>query len=353
MKRTPIAVLVLLLALLLAACGGDANTDTAEGSDTDATEGAAAPTEGGDASGEGLRIAVIPKAVNNPYFDASFNGAQRACEELGAECEYVGPTEATGAAQVEFINTAVQQGFDALVVSAADQEAIIPALQQAQSRGLTVVTYDADVTDPSARAAFIQPSSTELIGQAQLEWAAELTGGEGEIAILSAAATAENQNAWIAVMEEELANNPDYEGLELVDIVYGDDDAAKSADQAAGLLQAHPDLKAIIAPTTVGIREAANYISGSEYKGEVAVTGLGLPSEMKSYVEDGTVEIFGLWNPEDLGYIAVHAAAQAAGEGLEGSFTAGEFDLEVGDEGVVVVGPPFEFTAENIDEFEF
>ena len=347
MKRTTVtSLLALLLALVLAACGGDSG-----GSGDDAAAG------GDDAGGDGIKIAVIPKAVNNPYFDASFNGAERACEELGAECEYIGPTEATGAAQVEFINTAVQQGFDALVVSAADQEAVIPALQQAQSRGLTIVTYDADVTDPSARGVFIQPSSTELIGQAQLQWAAEQTGGEGEIAILSAAATAENQNAWIEVMEGELESNPDYANLELVDTVYGDDDAAKSAEQAAGLLQAHPDLKAIIAPTTVGIREAAKYISGSEYKGEVAVTGLGLPSEMNAYVKDGTVEKFGLWNPEDLGYIAVHAAAQIDGGDLEpasgATFSAGDFDLEVGEDNVVVVGPPFEFTADNIDEFEF
>jgi rhamnose transport system substrate-binding protein len=350
MKRLPLATLLaLVLAFGLAACGGNGDDDAAAGA------GGGEQAQAGDDGA--LRIAVIPKAVNNPYFDASFNGAQRACEELDAECEYIGPTEATGAAQVEFINTAIQQGFDALVVSAADQEAIIPALQQAQSRGLTVVTYDADVTDPSARTVFIQPSSTELIGQAQLEWAGEQIGYEGEITILSAAATAENQNAWIEVMRNELENNPKYEDMELVDVVYGDDDAAKSAEIAAGLMQAHPDLDAIIAPTTVGIREAAKYISGSQYKGDVVVTGLGLPSEMKAYVEDGTVEVFGLWNPEDLGYIAVHAVAQAARAELEpetgATFEAGEHSLEVGEDGVVVVGPPFEFTAENIDQFEF
>jgi rhamnose transport system substrate-binding protein len=150
---------------------------------------------------------------------------------------------------------------------------------------------------------------------------------------------------------------PDYSKLKLVDTVYGDDDAAKSAEKAAGLMQAHPNLKVIIAPTTVGIREAAKYISGSKFKGKVQVTGLGLPSEMSTYVKDGTSNIFGLWNPEDLGYIGVIAAAQIKNGDLKPAkdvkFKAGTFDLTVGDKNVVVVGPPFEFNKDNIDNFKF
>jgi rhamnose transport system substrate-binding protein len=317
--------------------------------------------DGGDADdgadeGDGLQIAILPKSINNPYFDASNVGAQDACGELGATCEYVGPTEATGAAQVEFINTLTQQGYDAIVVSAADADAIIPALQRAQESGITVVTYDADVSDPGARSVFINPSSPELIGRQQVIWAAEQIDYEGEIAILSAAATADNQNTWIEWMQDEL-EKPEYENMELVDIVYGDDDAALSAERASGLLQAHPDLRAIIAPTTVGIREAANYISGSEFQGEVMVTGLGLPSEMNAFVHDGTVLAFGLWNPVDLGYIAVHAAHQIATGSLTAdvgaTFDAGGDTYEISDDNVVIVGPPFEFNADNIDDFEF
>jgi rhamnose transport system substrate-binding protein len=360
--RSWMLILTLVLSLLAAACGGDAADDTTDdpaddtASDTasDAAEAAGAD-DGGD-DGEGLQIAILPKAINNPYFDASFVGAERACEEIGATCEYVGPTEATGSAQVEFINTLTQQGVDAIVISAADADAVTPALQRAADSGITIVTYDADVTDPSARSVFINPSSPELIGRQQVIWAAEQTDYSGEVAILSAAATADNQNTWIEFMQDELSK-PEYADMELVDVVYGDDDAALSAERAAGLLQAHPDLAAIIAPTTVGIREAANYISGSEFQGEVVVTGLGLPSEMSAFVEDGTVAVFGLWNPQDLGYIAVHAAAQIAGGDLTPeagtTFTAGDADYEITEDNVVVVGPPFAFTPENIADFDF
>ena len=92
---------------------------------------------------------MIPKALNIPYFDAAFVGAQKACDEIEATCDQIGPTQATGAAQVQFINTAVQQGYDAIVVSAADADSIVPALKKAQDAGITVVTYDADVNDTS------------------------------------------------------------------------------------------------------------------------------------------------------------------------------------------------------------
>ncbi|CAN5494366.1 rhamnose ABC transporter substrate-binding protein [soil metagenome] len=352
--RTWTLALALVLSLLATACGGGDTTaddttadDTTAGDDTSAD----APEDG-----DGLRIAVLPKSVNNPYFDASFVGAERACEELGATCEYVGPTEATGSAQVEFINTLTQQGVDAIVLSAADADAVTPALQRAAESGITIVTYDADVNDTSARSLFVNPSSPELIGRQQVIWAAEQTGYSGEVAILSAAATADNQNTWIEFMEDELSKE-EYSDMTLVDVVYGDDDASLSAERAAGLLQAHPDLAAIISPTTVGIREAANYISGTDFRGEVAVTGLGLPSEMNAFVQDGTVAVFGLWNPQDLGYIAVHAAAQIASGDLTAepctSFTAGDADYEITEDNVVIVGPPFAFTADNIDEFDF
>ena len=135
---------------------------------------------------------------------------------------------------------------------------------------------------------------------------AEQIGDEGEVAILSAAANATNQNEWIGLMEEDLAAN--HPNIKLVDTVYGDDDDQTSFDKTAALLQAHPDLKGIISPTTVGIAAAARYLSTSDAKGKVALTGLGTPNQMREFVEDGTVTAFALWNPGDLGYLAAYAA---------------------------------------------
>ena len=350
--RLRLVAVVAVAAASLAACGGGSSADPATSSAAaPSASGSSAPA--GGAIKEGLKIAVLPKAINIPYFDAAFAGAQKACAEIKAECEQIGPTQATGAAQVQFINTVIQKRYDALVISAADANSVVPALKKAQEAGVTVVTYDADVADTSARTVMVKPTTPDQIGKSQVTWIANAIGsGGGEVAILSAAATAENQNAWIEFMKEELAaNHPE---LKLVDTVYGDDDAAKSAEKAAALLQSHPDLKGIISPTTVGVAAAAKYISGSEYKGKVQVTGLGLPSEMRAYVKDGTVKSFGLWDPGMLGYLGVYAAAVEASDGdPKAGFSAGGKDYTADGDGVVIVGPPQEFTAENVDQFTF
>ncbi|MFD2026804.1 rhamnose ABC transporter substrate-binding protein [Promicromonospora aerolata] len=311
---------------------------------------------GDDGGGDGdVTITMLPKNLGNPYFEASTAGAEEAGEEMGATVEEVGPDTASPDAQVPFINTAAQQGVGALVVSANDPTAIGDALEEARSAGTKVVTFDSD-TEPQFRDLFVNQASPEGIADKQLELVADQIGGEGEIAILSASANATNQNAWIALMEEKLA--ADYPDIELVEIVYGDDDDQTSFDKTAALLQSHPDLKGIVSPTTVGIAAAARYVSTSEYQGKVAVTGLGTPNQMREYVEDGTVEAFALWNPTDLGYLAAQAAAAlAAGDitGEEGdTFEAGRLgEFTVGADGEVLLGEPYVFDESNIADFDF
>jgi rhamnose transport system substrate-binding protein len=353
MRPTSLRLLAAVAAAAtLAACGSGSSTG---GSTAGSSAGSSAASSSGSAGGtikEGLKIAVLPKAINIPYFDAAFTGAKKACDEIKAQCEQIGPTQATGAAQVQFINTVIQKRYDALVISAADADSVVPALKKAQAAGITVITYDADVNDTSARTVMVKPTTPDQIGKSQVQWISDAIGPQGgEVAILSAAATAENQNTWIGFMKEELKNHPE---LKLVDTVYGDDDAAKSAEKAAALLQSHPNLKGIISPTTVGVAAAAKYISGSQYKGKVQVTGLGLPSEMKAYVEDGTVKSFGLWDPGMLGYLGVYAAGiKASGGDPKAGFEAGGKSYTADQAGTVIVGPPQEFTKDNIAQFTF
>ena len=175
---------------------------------------------------------------------------------------------------MQYINTAAQQGVNALVISANDPDALCDALNEARDAGTKVVTFDSD-TNPDCRDLYINQATREGIAKTQVDLIAEQIGDAGEIAILSATANATNQNAWIEMMKEELAAN--HPNIKLVDTVYGDDDDQKSFDKTAALLQTHPDLKGIISPTTVGIAAAARYLSTSDDKGKVTLTGLGLP----------------------------------------------------------------------------
>ncbi|MEO3924399.1 rhamnose ABC transporter substrate-binding protein [Micromonosporaceae bacterium B7E4] len=344
--RMGAAVATLAALLLSAGCA----------SDDEGTPSGGASAGGGGSIKEGLSVAFLPKQVNNPYFTVSDNGGKAAVEEFKGEYKEVGPSEASASSQVSYLNTLTQQGSDVIVVSANDPNAICGAVNQARQGGAKVVTFDSD-TNKDCRDIFVNQVTGQGIAENQVKLISDAIGGQGKIAILSATANATNQNAWIELMKTEL-KKPEYSGIQLVTTVYGDDKDEKSFQETQGLLSAHPDLKGIISPTTVGVAAAARYLSGSQYKGKVALTGLGTPNQMREFVKNGTVKSFALWNPADLGYLAAYAgAALASGmiTGKEGDkFTAGKLgEYTVGAEGVVVLGPPTVFDAANIDQFNF
>lgn len=338
------------LAFGVAACGGDDDEGTPAGQNGETPAGRGQIPEG-------LEIVSIPKQLGNPYEETEHDGVKEAVEELNGTHRYEGPTDAGASSQVPLINAAGQQGVDALIIAANDPNAVCPALNRARQNDVAIVAMDSDAAE-ECRSIFVNQASTEGIGQAQIEMVCEqVPDCEGEIAILSATANATNQNAWIEVMREELKKE-EYSGLELVDTVYGDDDDQKSFQETQGLLQAHPDLQAIIAPTTVGIAAAARFVCGSRHEDQVNVTGLGTPNQMRQFVKSGCVDEFALWNPEDVGYLAGFAAANLAAGNITGeqgeTFEAGRlggYEIDAG--GEVVLGPPTRFNQDNIDDFDF
>jgi rhamnose transport system substrate-binding protein len=278
--RAVAATAAVSLTLVAAGCGGGG------GGGTEASPEAAGSQGAGNAN---LAITFVPKNLGNPYFDTSDKGGEEAIKEFGGKYAEVGPADASPDAQVSYINTLTQQQVGGIVISANDKKAIGDALNEARDAGIKVVTYDSD-TDPEYRDLFINQATADGIAKVQIDMIADQIGDSGEIAILSASANATNQNAWIEMMKKELAAN--HPNIKLVDVVYGNDKDQESFDKTAALLQSHPNLKGIIAPTTVGIAAAARYLSTSKAKGKVALTGLGTPNQMREYVKDGTVKEF-------------------------------------------------------------
>ncbi|MFI0453300.1 rhamnose ABC transporter substrate-binding protein [Actinomadura sp. 6N118] len=348
-KLTALAV----ASVLLTACGGTTKDDAK-------TE---APAAGGGASANpnaplksGLKIAFLPKQINNPYFTIANKGGADAVSAFKGESKEVGPSDASASSQVSYINTLTQQKQDVIVISANDSNAVVPALKNARNAGIKVVTYDSDAA-VAGRDVFINQASAEDIGRTEVQLLAKQIGNKGKIAVLSATPNATNQNTWIEFMKDEL-KKPEYKDIQLVKVAYGNDDDQKSFTETQGLLKSYPDLKGIISPTTVGIAAAARYLSGSPYKGKVALTGLGTPNQMRKFVKDGTVKEFELWNPADLGFLAAYAGgALASGQitGKEGeTFEAGKLGKKtIGKDGVVILGPPTVFNTGNIDQFDF
>ncbi len=329
--------------LVLAGCGGSSTSTGSSGSTP-------------SSSGNTLNIVFLPKAINNPYFDTAANGAKQAATALNGSFKQVGPSSASASEQVTWINNLTAQHVGAIVVSANDPTALAPALKQALQQGVKVVSYDSDVT-PDARQLFVNQANSEDIGRIEVQILGKQLNYTGQIAILSAASTATNQNTWIGFMKDELSK-PQYKNMQLVKVVYGNDDDQTSYNDTLSLMQAYPNLKGIISPTTVGIAAAARAIESVNKGGKVALTGLGTPNQMRKYVEDGTVQKFALWDPGKLGELAYYAAAaliQGKISGQQGqTFSAGTLgSYTIGANSVVVLGPPTVFDKTNISQFNF
>ncbi|NBE06048.1 rhamnose ABC transporter substrate-binding protein [Paragemmobacter ruber] len=306
------------------------------------------------AAAQDVKIALVVKALGIGFFEAAAKGAEEAAAELGdVEIIYTGPTDTTAEGQIEVINSLIAQGVNAIAVSANDRDALVPTLQKAMERGITVISWDSGVA-PEGRMMHLNPSSNALIGNTIIKLAADHLPEGGDVAILSASATATNQNIWI---EEATKVLPNYPGINLVATVYGDDLADKSYREAQGLMATYPNLKAIIAPTTVGILAASQAVTDAGKIGEINVTGLGLPSEMAGAVASGATKSFAIWNPIDLGYAATmisynlvkgNAAAEPGAE--IGMGRMGTATLDQGNE--AAMSDPFTYDASNIDQFK-
>lgn len=300
------------------------------------------------------RIALVVKALGIGFFEAAHKGAKEAAAELGdVEIIYTGPTDTTAEGQIEVINSLIAQGVDAIAISANDSDALVPVLKKAMSRGITVISWDSGVSK-EGRMMHLNPSSNALIGNMIIKLAADHLPKGGEVAVLSASATATNQNIWIEEMNKVTGKYP---GIKVMATVYGDDLADKSYREAQGLMKSYPELDAIIAPTSVGIVAAAQAVVDAGKAGKINVTGLGLPSEMAGAIKSGASKSFAIWNPIDLGYsatIIAHALTSGKAKAKPGSkIPMGRMgSVTLDDTNSGAMADPFVYDSSNIDEFK-
>jgi rhamnose transport system substrate-binding protein len=358
-----LAALVVVLVLAAAACGGD---DGEEGAPQDT---GSADTGGGGGvvtfePGQDFSSVLLPKQTGVSVFDQANQGAEEAAGELQADtAEYLGPASPAEcvSGQLDVVTNATTQGRNAIMISNCAGDQIEPSVQQAADAGVTVVSWDSPIPSGEGESVFIAQVDFDETGVVMADMALEILGEEGgEFAILSASADAANQNAWIAAMEEAL-QDPKYANLELVDTVYGDDDSEKSYDEALGLVDKHPNLKLIMAPTTVGIAAAGKAMTDEGLCDKVKVSGLGLPEEMVEYTLSGCAPQFALWSFVDLGYLAYYTAYGIATGQIEAEegvqFEAGrlgEYTIEkdpTRDNGLrVLMGPFTVYDETNVEQ---
>ena len=319
------------------------------GKPSDSTSGGSADSS----SSKKLTIALMPKSKGNAYFISCKKGADKAAAELGVELIFDGPTDPDPARQNEIIENWITLGVDAIAAACENKEGISTALRKAKAKGIKVITYDADAL-PDAREFFVNQATPEGIGHRLMDEAARLCGNEGEFAIITASLTAANMIEWQKHIEARRSSQ--YPNMKMVALRPCDDLKDKAQSEATALLSANPNLKLIMAICSPAVPGAAEAVKQAGKTGKVKVIGLGLPNENRRYVKEGVTDSVILWKTEDLGYLTVHTAHALAKNSLKAgdkNFKAGslgEFEIQ-GDN--ILLGKPFVFTKENIDQFNF
>ncbi len=316
--------------------------------------------------GQEAKMMLLPKFLGILPFDQANQGAEEAAAELEnpVPFDFVGPTaEDSVAGQIEFVTNAPTGEYDVVMLSNNAGDQIVPAAEAANAGGTKVVTWDSPIPDGTGEAFFVAQVDFTETGKVLADMALSILGEEGgQFAILSASPDAANQNAWIAAMQEVLAD-PAYANLELLEIVYGDDQSEKSYEEAQGLISKYPDMDLIVAPTSVGIVSAAKALQDEGLCEDIKVTGLGVPAEMLEYTLNGCAPEFALWSFVDLGYLTYYASYMLATgqiQGVEGeTFIAGrlgEYTITKDptrpdvDALRILMGPFTVYNAENVEE---
>jgi len=323
-----------------------------------------------------LKIVMVPKFTGTAYFAATEKGAKEAVAELkgkgvAIDFLYTGPSVANTDEQIRMIDDLVVQKPDAIIIAASDADAMVPVAKKAKTSGIKVITYDSDVADPTARHWFVNQGTFTQAGAALVDVVAEQAGASERFAVVSTAPGAFSQDSWIAAMKAQMQAK--YPKMQLVDIRYGLNKPAESFSVAQDLINKYGgQLGGIVAPSVVALPKVAEAVEQAGLSGKIVVTGMSTPKDMKEFVKRGTVKTVVLWNPVDLGYLAVYAAqASLAGtlkdDATQAKLPAGRLGTrdavasleDITAKGpltlknVIVLGNPFRFTKDNIDQFNF
>jgi ribose transport system substrate-binding protein len=202
---------------------------------------AVAVAAGGTMAQDKPRFALVPKAMNNPYFDLSRDGCMAAAEKLGVECVYIGPVEHEPASEAQIVQDLITQGIDGLAISVADVDAMNNVINEAVAAGIPTITFDADAPD-SNRLAFVGTDNYQM-GKLIGEMAAKLAPNGGTFALVSGGPAAANLNDRVRGTVDGLgAGWTQVSGSPL----YCNDDAALAVLQLQDTVTANPDITALL-----------------------------------------------------------------------------------------------------------
>lgn len=393
-KKLLSVVLAGVMTASLAGCGGGGTAATtaapttaaetkAEAAETTAEEKKEeAATEAPAAAGadvSGLTVAFIPKLTGNAFFESANNGAQDYSKDWGFTVDYQGSANAAVADQVNVINNAVASGVDAICVSSVDATGLDSALTEAKDAGVTVVTWDSDVSD-TARTLMVSQGTPDLLGKMLVDMGADSLTNRGKDVKADAIkycwhysqATVADQNSWQVAGEAYIKENfPNWENV-APDNYYSEQDAEKAVSIGASILEAHSDIDLIICNDSTALPGQCKAAQNKGLtKDDVTITGFASPMSIKDYCAAGVIEQWGLWDCGVQGAMGCYLAAYlAAGNEVHVGDkinipNIGEVEVMPNDclvegaataevnNGVVLLPERTVFNAENMNDYNF
>ena len=404
MKKKVLALLMCVcMVASLAACGSSSSSDTSsddtteeaeeEEEEEEATEEAeeAAEEVASTASSDGVHVFMF-KSTGNSFGDLMYEGFSEYLNALGYETSYNSPAETTVEAQVQMLDELITQGVASITISTNGDTGFDEVFQKAEDAGIPIISIDSeasvDYRVTHINQALVSDIGSYLIQAATLialgidypedstmeevleEELANYDGEEFVFGVLSAGIDTPVQNSWIAAMEDELTKDM-YQGKvsSELDKKYGNDDLTESTTQANAFVS-EDKVDVIISPTTVGIAAAGQVLSQSDT--DIKLTGLGLPSEMQSFVPNSADEdafeyvcpFMMLWDVIHLGAVAGATIEAIFEDGITGAdgdtFTMAafrdyeetEYTIYEEDGGTyVLAGEPYIFYGGNMSEW--
>ena len=268
-------------------------------------------------SAQDVSMAFIVKDMTNPYYWRMGEGAVRAAEELGIELSYVS-AEFNGdiEGQIGVFESEMVKGHDAIVLVPMNGTALIPKIMEANAAGIPVITADTRVDDGPAKVETFVGLDEQNSFAGMAQWVVDQLGGTGKVAILEGFRGSSTAELRLMGMMEVFDAN---EGIEVVASIAADWDTEKGLKASEDILQAHPDVDAIIGSNDLMALGAVQAVKGAGKLDDIIIVGDdAIPSALAA-LRSGELNATIDGNTDLVGYEAIQAAFRhvTQGEGLD------------------------------------
>ena len=332
------------------------------------------------------KVGVIPKFIAEDYFIACERGFRQAEKELkNIKVDWIGDTmsQTSAANQKNYIQSFIDKGYDAILVSALDPESFADTLRAARAKGIKVITWDADV-NPTARDFFVNQAEGDQIAIQLLKGlAGDLSSytaaNPATVALVSTTNDSPNQNAWLKAIIGEYTSKKatSYKHINMLvgddQIVYAGNDQGTAEEKVKSLLSANKSLKGIIALSSLTVPAVSAARDQLGIKDAIKIVGVSVPESSRKDMEQNKMSAVVLWQPFDLGYLTLYVTSAVlqgkppagatfksplSGKNMTVSFMDGTTSVlypaaghKILADNVIILGDPIVWNLKNIARF--